>query len=121
MASISTVLTWTSKGAKGIYFPILAGSEESRMIRDAFRFDPTYANQITFMFHLNSSEIMAIPERVKDKVLDWALALERVGVTGEGMSFSTDEKQRAHTVTFNILGSVIVQMNNSGINSRAGK
>jgi len=121
MASINTVLTWTAGDAKGVYFPIEAGSKESQMIRDAFHFESPYSNQITFMLHLNSSEIMAIPEHVKDKVLDWALALERAGVTGDGMSFSSKEKQIAHSVTFNIIESTIGQLSNSGTNRRIGK
>jgi len=121
VAGISTVQIWVSNRAKGVYFPIEAGSEQSRMIREAYRFDPAYASQITFLFHLNSSEIMAIPERIDDRVLDWALALERAKITGEGMTFSEQEKQLAHNVTFNIIGSTIEQLNNAGTNRRAGK
>jgi hypothetical protein len=50
--------------------------------------------------------------------MDWALALERAGVTGEGLSFSAQEKQLAHAVTFNIAGCTIEQLTDSGINRK---
>ena len=34
---------------------------------------------------------------VRDLILDWSLRLEKLGIKGEGMSFSTDEKSKAHT------------------------
>ena len=61
---------------------------------------------------------MAIPEIVKNKVLDWALELEEKGVIGEGVSFSAQEKAAAHTIVFNINNSNIEQLNNMGNNNR---
>jgi hypothetical protein len=120
-APIATVLTWVEHDAKNIYHPIEAGSKASEIIRRTFRFDSMYANQITFLMHLNGSQITAIPERIKDKVLDWALKLERAGVTGEGMTFSPEDKRIAHSVVFNITDSKIGQLSNSGINRRTGE
>ena len=37
---------------------------------------------------LNVTQVMAIPEQIKDKVLDWACDLESAGVFGEGLSFT---------------------------------
>lgn len=120
-ASISTVLTWIEHDARGIYYPIEAGSESSEIIRRTFQFNPMYAGQITFLMHLNGSQIKAIPEHTKDRVLDWACALERAGVTGENLSFSVEEKQIASDVTFNIIGSTIEQLNNAGTNRKGGR
>jgi hypothetical protein len=39
--------------------------------------------------------IVKIVQKVRDMVLDWSLELTRAGVTGEGMSFSEDERDRA--------------------------
>jgi hypothetical protein len=116
---ISTVLAWIDHGARGVYNVIAEGSESSELIRQAFQFNPMFADQLTFLFHLDSSQIKAIPEQIKDKVLDWALALERAGVTGEGMTFSKEEKQIGHSVTFNITDSMIGQLSNSGTNHRS--
>jgi len=53
---------------------------------------------------------------VKNRILDWACALESKGVTGDSQSFSDNEKQSAQTVIFNISNSSIDQLNNSGDN-----
>jgi hypothetical protein len=80
-----------------------------------------FAHQITLLLHLNGAQIAAIPNHIKDKVLDWACALEAGGVTGEGLSFSAKEKEIAPSVTFNISNSQIEQLNNLGTNQRGDK
>jgi hypothetical protein len=104
-----------------IYCPIYEGTDFSRAIRSLFRFHPMFARRITFQLHLNDAQIRAIPEQIKDEVLDWACALEAAGVTGDGLSFSAKEKEVAHSVTFNISDSHIEQLNNSGLNQKGGK
>ena len=66
----------------------------------------------------SSLRAVRLPERIKDTVLDWALALERAGVTGEGMTFTAKEKEVAQTVIFNIYDSNIEQLNNAGQNQK---
>lgn len=39
--------------------------------------------------------IIKIVERVRDLVLNWAVELQRVGITGKGLSFSADERRTA--------------------------
>jgi hypothetical protein len=77
---------------------------------------PILANRVTFMLRMSPAQIRAIPEAVKDKVLDWACELERRGVHGENMTFSGEERAAAHAITFNISGSRIEQLNNMGDN-----
>ncbi len=38
---------------------------------------------------------------VRDKILDWSLAMERAGVRGEGLSFTTEERREAQNVSYN--------------------
>lgn len=118
--SISSILAWIESLTKGesIYFPIPEGTDYSRELHSVIRFNPMFAHKITFLLRLNDSQIRAIPEQIKDKVLDWACALESAGVTGEGMSFNAREKEIAHSITFNISNSHIEQLNNSGTNQR---
>jgi hypothetical protein len=118
--SISTVLSWIESldNGRGIYHPIPEGSEYCRAIRNVVRFHPLFAGQITFLLHFNSCQLKAVPEQIKDKVLEWACALEAAGVTGDGMSFSSEERRIAHSVTFNISNSHIEQLTNSGLNQR---
>jgi hypothetical protein len=56
---------------------------------------------------------------VKNKILDWACDLESAGVTGDNQSFSDREKRDGQTVTFNISGSNIGQLNSSGDNLKS--
>jgi hypothetical protein len=116
--SISQVLVMidavTTKN-HGLYFP-LPNDERTEGLRS--NFDSFVADQISFMIELNRSHVVVIPEAVKDKVMDWALALERSGVSGEGLTFSDKEKTEAHAITFNINNSKIEQLNNMGDNRK---
>ena len=116
--SISTVQTWIADMTDGseLSLPIDRNSDVDRFHRRLI--SPDFRHQVSFLLHLNPAQIRAIPERIKDKVLEWALALERAGVTGEGMTFSAEEKKLAHSVTFNISNSLIEQLSNSGINHK---
>lgn len=44
-----------------------------------------------------SNQIAGILDVVQSKLLDWSLELEKQGILGEGMTFSKEEKERAHT------------------------
>lgn len=45
--------------------------------------------------HLATSSLVAIIDRVRNIALDWAVELERKGITGDGIEFSLEEKERA--------------------------
>ncbi len=44
---------------------------------------------------LSAVQVRALIEAVRDRVLDWVLALDEVGIQGEGMSFTPQEQQQA--------------------------
>lgn len=46
--------------------------------------------------------ISAVLDRVRGKILDWAIEMERQGVVGQGMTFSKKEKEDAARATTNI-------------------
>lgn len=119
--SISTILSWIENLDKGneVYNCIPEDSDYGRALRKIVRFNPMFAHQISFMAHLNGPQIRAIPEQIKDKVLDWACDLEHAGVRGENLSFTPEEKQIAHSITFNISGCSIEQLNNLGTNLKS--
>jgi chorismate mutase len=54
--------------------------------------------------HLSTTQIHGIIDAVRNAALDWALELEKAGIIGEGFSFDSAEKTRAHSssVTYNI-------------------
>ncbi|WP_426037708.1 hypothetical protein [Brevundimonas sp. DC300-4] len=70
---------------------------------------------------LDISRFVEIVDRVRGKVLDWALDLERAGITGEGLSFSTVEQQKASHVTIKIeqMHGNLLSGDVSGPNARA--
>jgi hypothetical protein len=118
--SISDVLTFIqSRTANNIIARVFEhGSPQDMAIRKCICINSDYSDQVTFALELNSVQIASIPEKIKDKVLDWACDLELAGVTGEGMSFSPEEKAIAHNTTFIIHNSTIDQLNNHGKNQK---
>jgi len=51
---------------------------------------------------VSQTQVAGIVDKVRNSVLEWALKLEEQGISGEGMSFSREEKEQANTVTFNV-------------------
>jgi AbiTii len=120
---ISTILSMIDSlngGSGGLFMPIEEGTDESRAIRSCFQFNPMFSHQVTFLLKLNPVQVKAIPEQIKDKVLDWACALESAGVNGDNISFTEREKEISHSITFNISDSHIGQLNNQGTNQQGG-
>lgn len=74
------------------------------------------ANAATFHIAINGAPLRAIPEAVKDRIMDWALELEQRGVHGDGMSFNDSEKEAAHSIVFNLDNCSVGQLNNMGKN-----
>jgi hypothetical protein len=115
--SISSVVTMigdiTSSG-NGVYYPLDRERDES--IRRVI--NPYFRDQVSFLLHLNTTFVKAIPEQIKDKVLDWACALENAGVKGDGLSFDEREKKLADSITFNINDCTIEQLTNMGTNQK---
>jgi hypothetical protein len=64
---------------------------------------------------LSQTQIHGLVEKVRNTVLEWALSLEEQGITGDGMSFSSEEQRQAGSVTFNVgnLGNLIGSMHDS--------
>jgi hypothetical protein len=106
---ISTIMSWIDD-ANNIYHQIPLNSEYGRTIRSCFRFHPMFADQISFLLHLNGAQLTAVPECIKDRVLDWACALEQAGVHGDNMTFDDREKHLADSVRMNL---VFNQTNNN--------
>ncbi len=67
-----------------------------KMLMDAisYRLQPS--------LHMNASQFQGVLDAVRKIILEWSLKLEEDGITGEGMSFSSEEKSKAQSVTYNI-------------------
>jgi len=75
----------------------------------------------TMSVHISTSQIHGLLDAVRNLVLEWALKLERAGISGEGMSFNSDEKRLANTAstTFNI-GTIGSMVGNLGSQNSSG-
>jgi hypothetical protein len=50
----------------------------------------------------NSVSVQAIPAKVRDLILEWSLKLEKLGIKGEGLSFSPADKTKAESSSVTI-------------------
>jgi hypothetical protein len=57
--------------------------------------------------HIGRAGLVAALNAVRNVILDWSLKLEADGILGEGMSFSTEEKQIASNNADELQGAVI--------------
>lgn len=53
---------------------------------------------------LDESRLVDVVDAVRDRILTWALSMEKAGVTGEGLSFTPAEQRAAQGVTNNFYG-----------------
>jgi len=114
--SIATVLTMIADFDKGqgIYLRSVETLDKAISAQD--QFDPMFHSQVTLRVRLNDREVRAIPDRIKDKVLEWALALERAGIKGKDFSFTEEEKHNARSTTFYLDNCHVEQVSNLGTN-----
>lgn len=70
---------------------------------------------------ISRGSIVGIVDQVRSMVLDWAIEMERQGIVGDGMSFSTTEREEAKLVMANInVGSIGSFIGNMGNGSTSG-
>lgn len=67
---------------------------------DAICEDLGFQTQVRLL--LERSDLQAVLDAVRHKILDWALKLDSEGITGEGMNFPVEQIQRASQMTINI-------------------
>ncbi len=64
--------------------------ELQQILRDAFNFKTKYT------LTTQRTTVAGILDAVRNAILDWSLRLEKEGILGEGLSFSEEEKEKAH-------------------------
>jgi hypothetical protein len=55
-----------------------------------------------FSIEISRSSVISIIDRVRTLILDWAIDLERSGISGSAVSFSIEEKEKATSLNINI-------------------
>jgi hypothetical protein len=86
-AELESVIASSGDGGQ-LQIPLVA--EAKALLMDATGFNCDF----TVMVPLGAA--VGILDAVRNALLEWALKLEKSGVRGEGMSFSTDERKKAH-------------------------
>ena len=61
-----------------------------------------FQRQADFCLVLDRSSFQGIISEIRNQVLRWAIALDKAGVRGVGLSFTDPEKEKAHSITFNV-------------------
>ncbi|QKC95926.1 AbiTii domain-containing protein [Mesorhizobium sp. NZP2298] len=71
--------------------------------------------------HLSISQVQSVVDSVRNLILDWAIGLEKAGISGEGFSFNDSERTLAReaAVTYNI-NSIGTFAGNMGTGNTAG-
>ena len=98
--------------------------EAQRLLQEMFQ------QEMEFVCFLEKSRFEGILDEIRNKVIRWAIALDRAGIRGDGLSFTGAEKEKAHsivvhadggTLNIGVVGNVAGQANvASGHHSRAG-
>jgi len=85
------------------------------VLNQIFASSPGYQMGMLPTVMLARTQVFGILDAVRNTVLEWSLRLEKDGILGEGMIFSSGEKQKAGQIAYNIqnftgvLGNVTAQ------------
>ena len=55
-----------------------------------------------FVCFFPQARLNGILDEIRNQVLRWAIALDKAGVRGDGLSFTGPEKEKAHSMTFHV-------------------
>ncbi|SHF09847.1 hypothetical protein SAMN02745157_1635 [Kaistia soli DSM 19436] len=71
--------------------------------------------------HCPASSVVGIIDCVRNLVLDWSIEMEKAGITGEGLSFSPEEKKAAHSQSTTVhIGTIGSFAGNIGSGNKSG-
>jgi hypothetical protein len=75
--------------------------EAQRVLQDMCQQD------MEFTCVLEKSRLDGILDEIRNQVLRWAIALDRAGIRGDGLSFTGTEKEKAHNLIFHADGGTL--------------
>ncbi len=87
VAELESVIANSGKGGE-LQIPLTAKAKQLLMRATGFDED--------FTIMVNASAVDGILDAVRNALLEWALKLEKSGIKGSGVSFSSDERKKAH-------------------------
>jgi hypothetical protein len=62
----------------------------------------TSSGDTEFVCFLQKARLDGILDEIRNQVLRWAIALDKAGVRGDGLTFTAPEKEKAHSMTFHV-------------------
>jgi hypothetical protein len=89
----------SSEGALTITYP----AESQELLREIFG-----QPHAQFLCVIERARVVSILDQVRNEVLRWAIALDKAGVRGEGLSFSQVEKEKAHGIVVHSAGAITI-------------
>lgn len=107
--SIAQIEDLLEKMEQEVYFKLTG--DQCRTLSDLTGFRTEYA------IFVSRSSLKNISNKVRTFILDWALKLEKNGVKGDGIQFSSKEKELAKVVNnyFGDVNGIIGNVNNSNV------
>ena len=102
MGNIIALIERSKRDDQGIFMQI----DNSLLKELRYTLHADLADQVAFLLRLNEAQVRAIPEAVKDKILEWACELERRGVHGENQSFNDNEQYLAQSINMYASGDI---------------
>lgn len=72
------------------------------VVNQVFAKSPAYEMGMVPTVLLSRTQVDGVLDAVRNTALEWSLRLEKDGILGEGMTFSSDERQKASHITYNI-------------------
>jgi hypothetical protein len=95
IGEIDYILSQANKAGAGSFSVSFAPSNEKQLM-------DMMGLPLKPSLRVNSSQLHRILDAVRKVILEWSIKLETDGIIGEGMSFSREEREKAHSVTYNI-------------------
>jgi AbiTii len=110
LAEIEHMLSQAASGSGELHIP-LTGQAATHIMN-------AVGMNLPFAVIIGSGTAWGIIDAVRTVLLDWSLKLEQAGIKGEGLSFSKEEREKAHDgqATYHI-GSIGTFTGNLGANS----
>ena len=109
LGEIEHMLSQTASGSGELMIP-LSGQAATQLMKAT-------GMTLPFAVIIGSGTAWGIVDAVRTALLDWSLKLEQAGIKGEGLSFSKEEREKAHEgqSTYHI-GSIGTFTGNLGVN-----
>ncbi len=71
-------------------------SDQQQILQEMFQRNTEYAS------FMEKTKLHGILDEIRNRVLRWAVALDKAGIRGDGLTFTGAEKEKAHSMVFHL-------------------